>query len=163
MLITSHSSKWILKPSWTILVNSFNFSCTGEGGGQQCHRRAGAPPCLISTLPFFFGSKITEPRALFVAFTGLQCPVPSLQLTIRLPLAPWWISPWWQHPQDVQRQRLWNEAAGLKEVGGHQNGGPMGALKHAVFWETEEGIRNVRVIKGESGGNRGRRSQNSHK
>lgn len=36
-------------------------------------------------------------------------------------------------------------------------------LKHASFWETEEGVRSVRVIKGEFRGDRGRRSQNSHK
>lgn len=161
MLITSHSWKLILKPSWTILVNSFNLSCTGEGGGQQCHRRAGAPPCLISTLPFFFGSKITEPRTLFIAFTGLQWPVPSLQLTICLltmvnqPLV---TAPW---------RRA--EVTAL-EWGSRSEGGwwppewcPVEELKHASFWETEEGVRSVRVIKGEFRGDRGRRSQNSHK
>lgn len=68
MLITSHSWKLILKPSWTILVNSFNFFSSGEGGGQQCHRRAGAPPCLISTLPFFFSSKILETKNTIYSF-----------------------------------------------------------------------------------------------
>lgn len=161
MLITSHSWKLILKPSWTILVNSFNLSCTGEGGAQQCHQRAGAPPCLISTLPFFFSSKITEPRTLFIAFTGLQWPVPSLQLTICL------LTMVNQPLVTAPSRRA--EATAL-ERGSRSEGGwwppqwwPVEELKHTSFWETEEGVRSVRVIKGECRGDRGRRSQNSHK
>lgn len=102
MLFTSHSWKLILKPSWTTLINSFVFFSSGENGDQQCHQRARAPPCLISTLLFLFSCKIVEPRMLFIAFARLQCLVLSPQLTICLPLAPWW-----QHPHYLQKALEW--------------------------------------------------------
>lgn len=130
MLFTSHSWKLILKPSCTTLINFFSFFSSGENGDQQCHQRARAPPCLISTLLFLFSCKILEPRMLFIAFARLQCLVLSPQLSICLPLAPWW-----QHPHHLQKGWLWNDVAVLKEIDDSQNTGPMGVVKHPRFWD----------------------------
>lgn len=138
MLITSHPWKLILKPSWTIIISSFNFLSSEEGGGQECHWRAGGSPRLISTFPFPF--KILDAKNAIYSFYRALLPCPTsaanhhlsclshsiksatYDSTSRLveAAALEWCgrseADWW-HPAGMDRWRYLNTACFLKDRG----------------------------------------------